>query len=256
MVQDNVERAAHDLSSVNAVLANDVRPNTSARVELALDQSEAVEVLVEQAAEELAIVNDALAKEIEARHALEAQLAEVDSALSVSEADGRQSRHDALHDGLTGLPNAALFTDRLAQALAQRDPHGLSVLFLDVDGFKQINDAHGHATGDRVLQIVAERLQASLRSGDTVSRRSGDEFLLLLETTGIPADVGGLASRIVRHVAEPCRIEGLTLTVNVSVGVATFPADGRSAKQLLENADLAMYAAKKRQAGALLYCEL
>jgi diguanylate cyclase (GGDEF)-like protein len=104
-----------------------------------------------------------------------------------------------------------------------------------------------------VLQVIAQRLQSTLRSGDTVSRRSGDEFLiLLLETTGAAA-VAALAARIVTRLAEPCEVAGVTLAVTVSIGVAMSPDDGQSVAALLGNADMAMYAAKKGNRGALLY---
>ena len=258
-VQDKVERAAADLSSVNAVLKNEIRPGVAvAQIELALDQSEAVEEAVHEAADELAVINDALAEEIDQRHDLERRLSHSHVSLTESRAQERRSRHDALHDASTGLPNMTLFNDRVTNALAQAERHGrrLAVLFMDLDEFKSVNDTHGHHVGDRVLQLVAQRLESSLRGGDTVSRRGGDEFLVLMLDIKDAMDAAVSAARIVESVGERCDIDGVALTVKISVGIAIYPDDGHSAQELTKNADRAMYAAKKRQTGALLYSEL
>ncbi len=182
-VQDTVEQAAADLSSVNAVLKDEIDAGAPlAQVERALDQSEVIESQIQEAAEELVAVNDALAEEVDVRLELERRLSKSDAALSESRAEERKSRHSALHDGVTGLANFTLFKDRLCNALPQAERHQrrLAVMFIDLDDFKGINDAHGHDTGDRVLEMVGKRLQGIVRGGDTVSRRSGDEFLVLM----------------------------------------------------------------------------
>jgi diguanylate cyclase (GGDEF)-like protein len=251
-VQDKVEQAASDLSSVNEVLKDDTAGGTAlARVELALNLSEAVELKVQEAAEELVAVNDALALEIDARHLLEDRLSESTAQLSASRASERESRHSALHDAITGLPNLMLFNDRLCHGMAQAQRHGwhLAVMFIDLDGFKRINDVHGHAVGDEVLRLVAQRLKAAVRTGDTVSRRSGDEFLLLMLESRDEPTVGAFASRIMDYVAEPCVLGSATVVVKASIGIALYPEDGRSAEELLKNADVAMYAAKQHKNG-------
>jgi len=167
-VKDKVEQCAAELSSVNAVLKHEISEGVPLReVERALNQSEDVEVKVLEAAEELAMVNDALAEEIDERHKLERLLSTSDAALSESRSEERKSRHLALHDAVTALPNLALFNDRLRSGLAQAKRHAwrLAVMFIDLDEFKSINDVHGHDVGDRVLKIVAQRLQAVVRSG-------------------------------------------------------------------------------------------
>ena len=249
-VQDKVKQAAADLSSVNAVLKDEIaNSGTLAKVELALDGSEAVEAKVQEAAVELAAVNDALAEEIDERHDLERRLSHSDDALAASRVQERRSRHDALHDATTGLPNMTLFHDRLGNALAQAQRHTrpLAVMFIDVDEFKQVNDTHGHDIGDRVLQMMAQRLQASIRGGDTASRRGGDEFVILALDADAPS-AADLSARIADSVAQICHIDGVSLTVTASIGIALYPEDGSSAQELLKQADMAMYAAKRRPA--------
>jgi diguanylate cyclase (GGDEF)-like protein len=250
-VQDKVEQAAEDLSSVNAELKDGIAEGAGLhKVESALDQSEAVELKVQEAADELVAVNDALAEEIDERHHLEEQLSRSDAALSKSRASERAARHDSLHDGITGLPNLTLFNDRLRVALVQAERHSwqLAVMFIDLDDFKTINDTLGHEVGDRVLQTVAKRLEAIVRGSDTVSRRSGDEFLFLMLEANDESNVAALASRISHSIAEACDIDGVNVTVKASIGIALYPRDGRSAHELLKRADTAMYAAKQKAA--------
>jgi diguanylate cyclase (GGDEF)-like protein len=155
-------------------------------------------------------------------------------------------RHMAHHDELTGLPNRALLNDRLAQALGQaaRTGRPLALLFLDLDGFKYINDSLGHEVGDRLLRTVAARLQAIVRQGDTVARLGGDEFVVMLVDLEHDGDAAVVAHEIVRALSRPLRADDRTLHVTASLGVATFPADGDSAELLLKHADAAMYRAK------------
>jgi len=255
-VQDKVEQAAVDLSLVNAVLKDEIAEGLPlAKVELALNQSEAVEVKVQEAAAELVAVNDALALEIDERHRLEDRLSESTAALSASRTQERKSRHSALHDAITGLPNLTLFNDRLGHGLAQAQRHGwrLAVLFIDLDGFKRVNDVHGHKLGDDVLHVIAQRLKAAVRTGDTVSRRSGDEFLLLMLEAKDESSVAAFASRIMQNIAETCEMGGVTLTITASIGIALYPDDGRSAQELLTSADAAMYTAKQRKNGPMFH---
>ena len=258
-VKDKVEECAADLSSVNAVLKEEIADGVPLQeVERALGMSEEVEVKVLQCAEDLATVNDALAEEIDERNHLQHQLSESAAALSQSRVQERKSRHLALHDALTGLSNLTLFKDRLRNGLAQARRHQwrLAVMFLDLDEFKRINDTHGHDVGDRVLRMVAQRLKALVRGGDTVSRRSGDEFLFLMLEAKDENTAANLAAKIIDCVAEPCEIEGIMLTVSPSIGIALYPEDGQSEQELLKNADVAMYAAKQQKSGCALHSQI
>jgi diguanylate cyclase (GGDEF)-like protein len=158
-----------------------------------------------------------------------------------------QLRQQALHDSLTGLPNRALFRDRLAQALQRRvriPTDRCAVLFLDLDDFKDVNDGLGHAVGDALLRVVAERLRSTLRGADTAARLGGDEFAVLIEDAAGADEVVAVADRIVAAIASPTSVGGQDVNVRVSVGVAVSPEGGESVDELLTNADAAMYVAK------------
>jgi diguanylate cyclase (GGDEF)-like protein/PAS domain S-box-containing protein len=164
-------------------------------------------------------------------------------------------RRAALHDPLTGLPNRNLFRDRLEHGLAQARRHGwtLAVMFIDLDGFKQVNDTHGHDAGDAVLRTIAGRLRSSTRSDDTISRFGGDEFVyLLMEVSGGEA-AGKIAENLLRVAREPCAVQvrgvQLHLTVHASIGIALFPRDGSTPEALIASADQAMYLAKRTRTG-------
>jgi diguanylate cyclase (GGDEF)-like protein len=154
-----------------------------------------------------------------------------------------EAMHQAYHDSLTGLPNRELFVDRLAGALARSGRSGqpVGVLFLDLDGFKNVNDSQGHAAGDELLRTVAERLSGSLRSGDTAARFGGDEFAILLEALADELEAQVVADRILEAVREPLELGGEPLRVTASIGIAT-ARDGDA--DPLRDADLAMYTAK------------
>ena len=255
-VHEKVEQAATALSAINDVLKGEIADGVPLeKIELALIQSELVVRQVQQAAAELIDVSDALAKEIDERQQLEDRLSNSDKALSESRVKERTSSHNALHDAVTGLPNLQLFKDRLRNGLAQAKRHDwrLAVMFIDLDEFKSVNDSHGHETGDRVLQEVAKRLQTTVRSGDTVSRRSGDEFLFLMLEVKDESSAGALAAKIVSNIAEVCEIDGEVFTVKASIGIALYPEDGCSTQELLKHADAAMYAAKQQQEGPVLF---
>jgi diguanylate cyclase (GGDEF)-like protein/PAS domain S-box-containing protein len=155
--------------------------------------------------------------------------------------------HSAEHDFLTGLPNRMLLNDRVnrAIALAPRHRKKVAVLFLDLDGFKHINDSLGHSTGDKLLQSIAARLGSCVRSTDTVSRQGGDEFVVLLSEVEHEEDPAITARRMLRAVADPHSIDGHDLHVTTSIGVSVYPDDGRDAETLIKNADTAMYQAKE-----------
>ena len=152
----------------------------------------------------------------------------------------------AHHDLLTDLPNRALFTDRLNQAMIEAHRHGrlVGVLLLDLDRFKNINDTLGHEAGDRLLEAVARRLRHAIREGDTVARLSGDEFAIVLADMGHADDGGRVAQKLVAAFAEPFPIGQREFHVTPSIGVTIYPTDGDSIEGLLRNADAAMYRAK------------
>jgi diguanylate cyclase (GGDEF)-like protein/PAS domain S-box-containing protein len=167
--------------------------------------------------------------------------------VSMARAMVLQMSHLAQHDVLTDLPNRSLLTDRLTQAisLARRNHNQLAVMFLDLDGFKHINDSLGHAVGDKLLQSVADRLSACVRKSDTVSRQGGDEFVILLPVVAHAADAAISAAKIITELKNPLGIGDHHLRVTVSIGLSTYPDSGEDADTLIKNADTAMYHAKQ-----------
>jgi diguanylate cyclase (GGDEF)-like protein len=162
--------------------------------------------------------------------------------------------HQALHDSLTGLPNRVLFQDRIELALANAKRSGgrAAVLLLDLDGFKEINDALGHACGDELLRELAVRLRGTLRDSDTIARLGGDEFGVVMPADGTH-DVEDAAHRINDAVEEPFEIGGLSLDVRASIGGVLFPDDAQDSDTLVRFADVAMYAAKRNRTRIELY---
>ena len=169
--------------------------------------------------------------------------------VTVARALAAHISHLAEHDSLTGLPNRLLLRDRLGQAIMRANPDTdrIALLFLDLDGFKHINDSLGHAVGDKLLQSVAKRLRACIRTPDTVSRQGGDEFVVLLQDVHEPEDAAVAAIRILKAVAEVHSIDKLDLCITASIGVSLYPEDGLDAETLIKNADTAMYQAKENQ---------
>jgi diguanylate cyclase (GGDEF)-like protein/PAS domain S-box-containing protein len=167
--------------------------------------------------------------------------------VSMARAMVLQMSHLAQHDVLTDLPNRSLLTDRLTQAisLARRNHNQLAVMFLDLDGFKHINDSLGHAIGDKLLQSVADRLSACVRKSDTVSRQGGDEFVILLPEVAHATDAAVSAAKIITELKNPLGIGEHHLRVTVSIGLSTYPDNGEDAETLIKNADTAMYHAKQ-----------
>jgi diguanylate cyclase (GGDEF)-like protein len=166
---------------------------------------------------------------------------------SAALAMARQMAHSAEHDFLTGLPNRMLLNDRVGQAiaLATRYTKKVAVLFLDLDGFKHINDSLGHPIGDKLLQSVAKRLVDCIRGSDSVSRQGGDEFVLLLLELERAEDAAVTARRMLEAVAQPHTIDQHDLHVTASIGLSIYPDDGLDAETLIKNADTAMYQAKE-----------
>jgi diguanylate cyclase (GGDEF)-like protein len=166
----------------------------------------------------------------------------------------RELEELALNDPLTGLANRRLLTDRMAMALvhARRNRSAMAVVYLDLDGFKQINDTLGHGVGDSLLKMVAERLLATVRAEDTVARPGGDEFILALWHVSGSDYAATVAARAIEALAQPYDIEGHMVTITASAGVSLYPDHGEDEETLLKSADLALYAAKG--AGKNAYC--
>lgn len=152
----------------------------------------------------------------------------------------------ALHDGLTGLPNRTLLMERLGQMIAKshRDSRRIALMFLDLDGFKKVNDTLGHAIGDEVLKTVATRLSGLLRSTDTVARLGGDEFVILLDNPENDEAIAQIGARVISIVNEPMRFDNAEAHIGTSIGIAVFKDSACSPEALLKKADEAMYAAK------------
>jgi diguanylate cyclase len=179
-------------------------------------------------------------------------LAHARQELNGTQADARRARHLALHDSLTALPNRRGFNERLDQALA---PPGaaLAVFYLDLDGFKLINDSHGHGVGDELLRIVATRLAHAMRAEDMVCRMGGDEFACLLVDPMDREQLSGLACKLFDTVSAPVQVGTLSLSVRPSIGIAMSPTDGLAGDVLLRSADAAMYHAKRQRMGYAFY---
>lgn len=244
-----VEQCAQELSSVNSTLNDQLRSaGVHPGIVGAIKKSEGIEGKIQDAAEDLSAVNRALQAEIEVRVALEDQL-------NATQVQADADRHAAFHDPLTSLPNRTLFNDRLEHGLAQARRHGwmLAVMFIDLDDFKSINDTHGHAAGDQILQAMASRLKGAMRADDTVSRHGGDEFLYLLLELKHEADAARVAEKIIKMLSEPCHltVDGIVISaiVRPSIGIAVFPLDGQCADNLIQSADSAMYRSKSLRLG-------
>jgi diguanylate cyclase (GGDEF)-like protein/PAS domain S-box-containing protein len=158
-----------------------------------------------------------------------------------------QLAFQAQHDYLTGLPNRVFFEEHLERAVAAAERYGrhLAVLFVDLDGFKRVNDTWGHEDGDRVLKQVAARLPAGLRNSDTLARFGGDEFVVLANEIGRPSDASAVATSLLTCLADPFEVRGIAVPLGASVGISVFPHDATDASKLLRHADTAMYTAKE-----------
>ncbi len=170
---------------------------------------------------------------------------EVGKALTKASAMLRSAQHQASHDVLTGLANRALFDEILNHQLAicRRTQSNLAIIYIDLDGFKPVNDIHGHATGDDVLCMVAERLKGAIRESDMAARLGGDEFALILQQTGLAA-AQKVAQKLIGALSAPYAVGSLTLALSASIGVAAYPDSGTTAETLSQHADEAMYKAK------------
>lgn len=153
----------------------------------------------------------------------------------------------AQQDPLTGLGNRRLLTNRISAALAnaRRNKSAIAVVFLDLDGFKQVNDTSGHRTGDAMLKIVAQRLESMVREEDTVARVGGDEFMIALWHVANASDAATVSAKLIEIVSQPYLIEERSFTITASAGVSVYPADGEDADSLMKSADAALYEAKR-----------
>jgi diguanylate cyclase len=261
-IKQTVKKAAGELTSVNEILKQEKVPVRI--MKQAVIQNEGVEQTVAKAAKDLNLVNIKLTEEIAERIVIESELAntktdlaEVRDDLSKAQVKTEEAEQIALQDALTGLPNRVAFRQGLDQGLIQAKRHswGLAVLFIDIDNFKNINDSYGHEMGDKVLQMVANRLKSFVRDEDIVSRWGGDEFVCLLFEVKQEADVTRLAEKMTNRIAEACEFDGNSLSIGVSIGIALYPADGDTADVLFKNADTAMYKAKGTERRAVLFRE-
>ncbi len=184
-------------------------------------------------------------------------LAKAKAELAKTQIREQRAHYLALHDALTALPNRRHFRQRLAVSLPSADSprQALALLYIDLDGFKSVNDAHGHHAGDQLLQVVAARLKNSMRAEDMVCRLGGDEFGCLL--AGLPnrREVSQVAAKVFDVISAPLRIGTLSLVVLPSIGIALSPGDGTTGEDLLRRADAAMYHAKHYRTGYTFFRE-
>ena len=189
---------------------------------------------------------------VDALHRLDAAqtaLAATQTALAASRRRERRARHSALHDSLTALPNRAFFHSRLDEALRLAGRDGaIAVLVLDLDGFKPVNDTHGHAAGDELLKIVAARLSHAVRGSDWVARLGGDEFACVLTGVRERERLRSLAAALVETISAPIALGPLRLSVRASIGIAVHDGDA-DGEMLVRRADAAMFSAKRARSG-------
>ena len=244
------EAAGRPMAEVFQIMNSISRETAPNPMEMAVDQNRTVHlpsnsILVRRDGFEIPI-EDSVAP-IHNREGQVAGAVVVFHDVSAARAMALQLTHSAEHDFLTGLPNRMVLNDRISQAIALAPRHrkNVAVLFLDLDGFKHINDSLGHPIGDKLLQSVAKRLVDCIRGSDTVSRQGGDEFVVLLSEVAHPEDAAITARRVLQAVAEPHSVDQHDLHITTSIGVSVYPEDGMNAETLIKNADTAMYQAKE-----------
>jgi diguanylate cyclase (GGDEF)-like protein/PAS domain S-box-containing protein len=244
------DASGHPLTEVFSVIDGTTRHPAPNLAEQAVQQNETVSVdlhrvLVRRDGYEAGIEDSAAP--IHDRHGRVVGAVLVFHDVSVSRAAALKMSHQAQHDILTGLPHRLLLTDRLTQAIGLSHRYGskVALLFLDLDHFKLVNDSLGHVIGDKLLQSVAQRLTAGVRTSDTVCRLGGDEFVVLLsEINHVDAAIR-CAEKLLATVAVPHNVGGHEIRITLSIGISVCPDDGRDAETLIRNADTAMYHAKK-----------
>lgn len=184
--------------------------------------------------------------------ALNADNSKLQAALTEATRRQRESRHLAEHDDLTGLANRRALEARLHESLAeaQATQQRLALIFIDLDGFKQVNDRHGHACGDKLLGIVATRIANCVRAQDLACRYGGDEFVVMLTHLGDAATASGVAAEIAARIDGRYCIDGQDFAISASIGLACFPEDGALSQELLSHADASMYRCKQARAAS------
>lgn len=264
-VKEKVEGVAEELETTNKAVKERISAGiVTVPARQSLHDGQRVESTVKEVAQDLDEVNEVLSQGISQLERTQTALIDVqetlmrtEDALAHSQHEEAVSRQRSLHDPLTGLPNRELFDDRLRQAMAMAERHAwtLAVMFIDLDRFKTINDEHGHAAGDAVLKETARRLSLNSRDEDTVCRLGGDEFLVLL----INPQGAGAAERIARDVlAEliaPIELDGFSVRIAASIGIACFPEHATTGVPLVSHADAAMYRAKRGGAGVQIWSD-
>ncbi len=245
------EAVGKPLAEVFKIIDGTTRTAARDPMEMAVEQNRTVGltvncILVRRDGFEAAIEDSAAPIHDRAGHIVGAVIVFHD--VSAARARSLQMTHLAQHDFLTDLPNRVMLNDYITHsiALARRHHSHIAVLFLDLDRFKNINDSQGHVTGDKLLQSVSKRLLSSVRASDTVSRRGGDEFVVLLSEIAHSNDAGTSAQKILRSLGLPHSIEGKDLHIECSIGISIYPEDGEDAETLIKNADAAMYCAKEK----------
>ncbi len=271
-VQAKMESCVTGLSSVNESMRKGIKTGyTFHEMEKALAQTEFVENRIQECMGELNEVNTVLAQEISDHGHLNRELANALQKLSgkkdassdlrdvwaIAHELVKETKKRTLTDFVTGIPNRELFHDRLEQALALAKRHDwdLAVMFIDLDRFKPINDTYGHAVGDRVLKMVAQRLDMEARSEDTICRYGGDEFLYLLVNPQGTENIQRIAYKVSSLISSAVVIDDSVLTVDSSIGVALYPENGTLGAELVANADAAMYRAKEARSGPVFFDE-
>jgi diguanylate cyclase (GGDEF)-like protein/PAS domain S-box-containing protein len=243
------------------IFDGDTRERAVSPAQRAIDEGKIVElalgsVLIQRDGELLAIEDSAAP--IRDRHGKIAGAVIVFHDANQSGAAIEKMSYHAQHDFLTGLPNRMLLLERLTHeiAMSKRRHKKIALLFLDLDRFKQINDTHGHAIGDHLLQNVAAELRDCVRNTDIVSRHSGDEFVVLLTEIEVIEDVTQVADKILARFSAPRTIDGLELQIALSIGIAVYPDSGTDADALIRNADKAMYTTKASGRNGYQFCPL
>lgn len=252
----------HSVTTRLRLTAGDASSTSAVSGERGSDSRVLASVL--ECVEALELLHSALTQERGWRHQLEldfidaqTELAQTRADLVGTRTDERRTRQLAAHDALTALPSRDSFRARIDRILAQAEPQSrtLAVLYLDLDGFKAINDVHGHEVGDDVLRIVATRLSRAVRAEDSVGRLGGDEFACLLSNLPNREQLSHLACKLFDGVSAPMKIGKLELTVRPSIGIAVCPSEGLSATALLNRADAAMAHAKRGRSGYAFFDE-
>ena len=264
-VKEKIEECANELSTINQTMKKEISPSTesSPQIEKVLAQNEEVEHKVQECSLKLTELKTVLEVEVDDNRELKQELKQTKEKLSATSqvlstmenivtnayVIAEQVKQKAMRDFVTGIPSRELFNDRLehAVAIANRAHWILGVMFIDLDRFKVINDKYGHAMGDKVLQMVAQRLDEQARSEDTVCRYGGDEFLYLLVNPKNPHNIQSIADKVYDRISQPLIIGDLELRVGASIGIAVYPDDGTTPQELVAKADSAMYRAKEKK---------